>query len=439
MRGTMALAGRCLGTGLGAAAAAVAPGAAAAQQVQTGMIVSAGVDAESNPYSSTTDDKAAVAATAELRPRVRITDARTVIDISAGAQFRQFVSRYGLEDSYNVNANAASRVTERLTVRTSGFFSSTESGFNGLNRPALSAYVPTFATGAGGGAIVSPEPVGTPDLLVSTTPNLLVDTPLGTLTDVTVLGQRTRVKAWGSGLGFDARLSDRTNLSTDFNAQAERFSRLGLGDFDSYNGEAQFSRGLTELTSVGVIGGFGLTDYLGGRVGDARNAFGLLSLDRRFSARWSLSASVGASYTSIHQRLGQPDTHFTALNVRGQFCWQDSLQRLCLTANRSPQPSANGNVRVADALGVDFSRRLSERERLTITASYNRTGPGRGVAANLGAITFAGATARYDKQLTDRATLFTSASINQIYGGLASRRPNVGAAAGVQFRLGALR
>ncbi|MHA6723761.1 hypothetical protein [Sphingomonas sp. RS2018] len=401
----------------GAVFAFAAPGILTAQTVQTGMTVSGGVTAETNPYNEAGTSGVSVAATAELRPRLRYRTESTTIDLAGSAQFRQFLRRYGLEDNYGATSDIISRISENATLRARAGYGYNQGGFGGFGRPTLSAGDPL---------------VNTPDFVLPDVPFIP--------TDVTILGQRTRVSSFDANTGIDYRLSQRTQVSIDAGARTMRFGGPFLSDFNSLSTQARVNRVLDERTSVGVIGSFAKSDFLRTRIGDSETVSALLALDTRVAARWTISASAGIARTSLQQGVGQPDISFSSLTTNIQACSQGEFSRFCLNAQRSPQPAANGDVRISDTIGADYSYRLSPGSQISVGGNYARTGRGRVVAANLQPpLDFAGAFARYDRRLTENMTFFTSANYSKIFGSTQPRRANAGIAVGIQLGLGALK
>ncbi len=424
---------RLAGRWLGAAAAIGAPGALSAQTTQTGMVVSAGVNAESNPYSTIGSDRAGLSADLTLQPTLRLRGSDVSVDVDGSATFRQFVERYGLEDNYGLNANAASRLNERVSVHASGSASYNEGGVSRLFDTFGSAF-PAFSR-ADDPTTAATVPV-TDALAVPIT--TFADLPV-VLTDVTLLGRRVRTSAFGFAGGMDAQLDGRSTLAADLSGQVLRFPRQSGIDYNNATAQASYSRRLSELTSVGLVGSFSRSNFLDTRVGDTDTATALVSVDRRFSERWRLSAGIGASFSDIRQPAGLPDVHLTAVNVRGTFCWQDPRSSLCISGARSPQPAATGSVRISDTLSVNYSRTLSARENVTLGGFYTRTGRGRGVATALPGIDLEGVSAGYSNRFRERTSLVVSANVSRFGGAQSGERTNVGASIGVQTRFGALR
>lgn len=388
--------------------------AAGAQQTQTGLLVSTGGSVETNPYNDPNVDGAAVAATAEIQPLLRVQDETTTIDLRGSAQFRQFFRRYGLEDSYGFNAGSTSRVSERLTLRTRGAFNYTDGSYGGFGRPGISPADPTVPL-----------------------PELPPPGPTWGLTDVSLLGQRTRTTAFDFGTGADAQLTAYSRVSLDVDGRTMRFKNRGFGDYNNVSAEMNYSHRLSELTSVGLIGSVSRTDYRGAQAGDARVYSIMGSVERRLGANWNLSASGGMSFTKSAQTVGLPDINTSAFTARLRFCRQGEFSQFCVNANRSPEPTADGGVRVSNAISVDYSLRVAERDRLSLAGSFARTGAGRAAGMTLPAIEFVSASARYDRDISQKLTAFVSANLSKVFA-RPSRDANVGVNAGVQFRFGAL-
>jgi hypothetical protein len=422
--GRARLAGPCL-----AAVIAAGPWALQAQTVQTGVTVSAGASAETNPYFLANTDGVYPAVTGEVRPRLSARTQTSSFDLDGFFQFRQFLREYGLEDNYGASANMRTRVSERLTLRANTGFSSTRGGFNPIGRPALSPLVPPILT-PGAGSINDPLQVAPPGTVIGDR--------IGLITDPTVLGQLGRVNNFRGLAGLDAQLSPRSTLSADINASATRVGGPGLLDINSVSAEARYSRTLNESTSIGLIGSYGISDFLGTQVGDAQVASALVSLDRSFGPRWSASLAAGLSHTRVEQGPGFDDRTFVAFNARARICREGDLSRFCFTGSRSPAPAAFGGVFITTALGADYTRRISERERISLAGSYTNTGGGRTALGVQPSFELANASARYDNQIAQRLSLFVTGSFGKIWDNLTSRRANVGAAAGLQYRFGAL-
>jgi hypothetical protein len=414
---------RRAGLCIGVAALTGLPSLAWAQEVRTGLIASTGVSVESNPYNASNSGGVGVSADAEVRPSLSVRDETTQVQMRGSAQLRQFFQRYGLEDNYSFDTSIVSRRSDRVTLRGSGSFGYTAGGYNLYGRPSLIAPDPINSS--------LNDPVGG-----VVTPDLTLQNPLNGLTDVNLIGQRTRLTSFGSSLGADFVLSPRSNLSADVNAQGIRYKASSAQDYNTLGGELRFNHSFDELLSVGLIGSYNRTNYFDPSQGDAGVISALLSVDRKFGERWSASVALGASFTNIEGRLGLPATRYNTVTARLRFCRQGEFTRLCVSGSRSPQPAINGNVRVSTNVNADYSVRTSERGRLTLGGSYAQTGRGHTPLVSDPAIDFVSGSARYDNDFNRKMSAFISASISKISSPFAPRRANIGAAIGLQIHLG---
>lgn len=218
-----------------------------------------------------------------------------------------------------------------------------------------------------------------------------------------------------------------------------RFKANAFGDYDYITEELRYSQILTDRTTVGAIVQFGQTDYRGGRLGDANSINGLLSVEHRLDERLKGSISAGVAVTKIRQQLGLRDEKLESFTLRGQLCREGERTNFCLNAQRSPQPSANGSVRTAQSLGLDYWQRISPRERFSLSAGYAHTSRARLNVINAPAVEFASASARYENDIRKNTAAFASVNFSKIYQTGVSRRANFGGMVGIRFKFGASR
>lgn len=429
-------AGRCIGL-----VVLTGAGTAYAQEVRTSLTASTGASVETNPYNEPNSSGAEFAANAELRPMLSWNDEKTTLDLRGLAQFRQFLHRYGLEDNYSLDGQIVSRRSARVTLHGTASFSYSEGGFGSFGRPSITAADPliplTDPSGAAGSSGLTGAGSGDAAGAATAAPSL--QNPLISLTDVNILGQRTRIRSIASMVGADVQLSARSQLSADLNARSMRFQTASYQDYNVLGAELRYNHSFNDLSSVGLIGSYSRTNYLDASEGDANVFSALASLDRRFGSRWSASLALGASFAEIDGRLGRPDLHYTSLTTRLRFCRQGEFSRFCLSGERSPQPAVNGNVRVSDSVAADYMLRLSQHQRFSLSGSYARTGRGRDPAVSDPAVQFASGSARLDNDFGQRLTAFATASVSKIFSPIAPRRANIGGAIGIQVHIGGAR
>lgn len=402
---------------LGLAVLAGMSSAAGAQGTQASVSVSTGASVETNPYNTPGVDNASIAATASVSPSIQWTGEQTTAGLSGTANFRQFASDYGLDDSYGLNGNVSTRVSERVSVYSSAGLNSSRGGFNNFARAGLLPGDPL---------IPNPDP----DVPVIVDPSII---------DVSLLGQRMRTTSFNFGLGANAQVAQYSTVSLNVSGQGSRFKQAGFGDFNSISGQASYSHQLSETTSIGISGALSRSDYLGTRVGDAVTRSLSGTFDRRLGEVFTLFISAGYSRTRIDQLLGTPDTTFSSLTGQLRLCKRGERTNLCFAGSRSPEPSANGNVRVNNTFSGDYSLRVSERESISLTGSYARTGRGRGVAAALPGVDFASAGVRYDNRLRNNLTFYAGTNMSKIFQSVGRNGTNFGVNMGLQYSFGVLR
>lgn len=402
---------------LGLAVLAGMSSAAGAQETQASLSVSTGASVETNPYNTAGNNDASIAATFDVRPSVQWRSEQTTANLSGNAQFRQFTSRYGLEDNYSIGGNISTRVSERLTVFSNAGLSYSQGGFDNFGRSGLYPGVPII-------------PENDPALPVVVDPAII---------DVSLLGRRTRTTALDFGLGANAQVSAYSTLSLTASGRTSEYRQSGLGNFATISGSAAYSHQLSDTTSIGLSGGLNRTDYRNTRVGDARTSSLSGTYDRRLGEAFSLFLSAGIARTRIDQPIGLPTSKFSSLTASARLCKRGELDSLCIAGSRSPQPSAIGNVRVNNTITGDYSRRLSERESISLNGSYARTGRGRGIAGALPGNDFASAALRYDNRLRDNLTFYAGTNFSKIYGSSSRNGNNYGVNIGLQYSFGVLR
>jgi hypothetical protein len=95
-------------------------------------------------------------------------------------------------------------------------------------------------------------------------------------------------------------------------------------------------------------------------------------------------------------------------------------------------------VRVSSTITGDYSIRLSDRERVSLSGSYAKTGRSRDLSLGAQpALDFVAASARYDNQINNKLTAFITANVSKTYSSLLRRKANVGIAMGLQYSFGA--
>lgn len=385
---------------------------AASAQGMTGEVeISAGGVVVDNPYLDETDSSVTAAATIEIRPRLTYDDSVTQIDLTALAQGKAYVDTYDFEDNYGVSANLRHRASEKVQLRASGSVTSSVARGTDLFGGVL----------PGEGPALPETPAPLP------------------IEDITTLGQRGRTNAISLGTGVDLTLDARNRLAFDNTYQRLSFSHANATDYSIFQGEARYTRILTERTSVGIIGGYQISDYADRLIPDARSVLGLVSVSHRFDEAWSLTASVGVNRTRIEASAARPSRTQTTLASRASLCRRDSREALCVEFRRQPQATAFGGVRTSSAASVNYNYRVSEYETITLGGSYSRSSALDGGPTLIPAATFAGVRGRYDRRLAERLSVYAEAGVDRIYRNDLSIEPRKMVGVGVSYTFGRLR
>lgn len=398
---------------LGCAASALAvANAAVAQESRGGVEIRMGAEVAQNPYlESGVGGGASAAVIGEVRPWYRQQSELTTFDLQGLVQARQFSSRFGLEDNYGASARIAHRASERVSV--SGRASVTSSASR----------------------------LGTSFDRLGTNPDdpALAPLPIDPLPeDPTLLGERGRTTALSAGAGVNYMIDERHQIATDLDFRDLSFGRVTARDYRSYAAQTRFTRVIDAATGIGVALGYRVTDYESTMIGDADTLTAMGSVTHRFNERLTLDASLGAARTEVEAGGGTPRRTFTSLAAGSSLCSRDSRGGLCVSYQRQPQASALGTVRSSDSLGLSFSRRLSERDNLSMGANYSRSGT-IGGGAGISRIELLRGQATFQRRFTERVSGFLAASAAKTYRPDLAVKPNVNVGAGIAIRLGSRR
>ncbi len=397
----------------GAAAAAacglVACPAASAQGIRGEVEVSAGAAVVDNPYLEADNSGVTAAANIQIQPRLSYDNSVTQVDIVALAQGKAYASSYDFEDNYALSAALRHRVSERMQFRANGGFRSTAS--RGID------------------LLPGNFPIDGPAL-----PETPVPLPIE---DITTFGQRGRTSAFNFGTGVDWTIDARNRLSFDHTFQRSTFDQANTSDYNIYQGEARYTRILTEQTSVGLIAGYQISDFGDPLSPDAGSVLGLASISHRLNAAWSISASAGVNRTRIDASALQPGRFFTTLATRVGVCRRDNREALCVDLRRQPQPAASGNVRNSTLVSANYSYRLSEYDSVTLSGSYSRSSALEDLGRVIdGTTEFISVRGRFNRRISERLTAYAEAGVDRISGFDESIEPRKMIGVGVSYTFG---
>lgn len=395
-------------------------GGAAAQEMRGGVDVSLGAEVISNPYLAQVDTGAAAAATMEVRPWLRESDGLTAFDLRGYARLRQYSRYHGLEDDYGASAGISHRANERLTLSGNARLSST------VSRGGFAAIVPPDSIGTPGGGVGVPPPPGPIDEIFDP--------------DVTLLGQRGRATTISAGMGASYIMDERHSGGVNFHFRDASYDVPGAQEYQSYGASAHVTRILNERTNIGTEVSYTKTDYAGPGSGDAESIVAFGTLSHRMDEVWTLQASAGAAFTQTDPTPAIPRRKVTTLATNASLCRRYSEGSFCLGYSRLPQPTGYGGVRTTDALSMNYSRRLSERDSVSATVGYSHVGAAAALVGNrFGKVEYVSASAMFSRVFNERLSGFVRTTSHRSFYSGRTVDPSVSLSAGVTVRLGRTR
>jgi len=427
------------GCALGAIALALvaAPSAVSAQtEGRFSADASATAGYANNPFSILGDDTGSALVTLDIAPRYQILTERSTVTLSGDANVQQYLRRYGRNDSYSGAVDYQLRPSERITAHTRLDLSSAVLG-------SYNSYLP-FGTGLGSTGFGSPGTgtigTGTTGTTTGTTTGVI---PVGTvglapgLTDIGLYGLRNRRKTAQLSGDVGVTLSARDSLTVSGYAQATRYNGIAqLGDFEAYSGSLGYSRRVSAQWNVGLRASASSFNYrtVGG---DSRVYPVEATVSGRLNQFWTINGSLGATFVDS-DALGS--TRQTSLSGSLNLCRQGNLSTLCIQAARQVSPTGFAGSQYVTTAGATWSRRLSERENLSLSGTYSKVGGNRAQSLVPGLQDeFAQGVVSYDRRISQRLRLLTSANYRQFLTGNSGRPADFGGQIGVAYRLGDLR
>ncbi|MCR8526414.1 hypothetical protein WB334_25890, partial [Escherichia coli] len=141
---------------------------------------------------------------------------------------------------------------------------------------------------------------------------------------------------------------------------------------------------------------------------------------------WTADGALGVTFVDSG---AAGSTRQTSLSGSGNLCRRGEVSTLCLQASRQVSPTGFAGTQYVTTAGLNWARRLGERENLTLSANYSNVGgdDARLIPDGVPLQTeFGQLVAGYDRQLTRRLRLVASASYRQLFGGNDGRPKDFG-------------
>ena len=432
---------RRLSFGMGASVLVAGIGISAPAAAQDRLTVDASLSGgvASNPFLENGGNTPTTAsATLSISPAYLIDRGLTRFELRGDATITEYLKRYPNSDSFGVSASGSHRVSERTSLNAQlGYTNSVVGAFNDLGVAGTGIIIPSI-TPVLPAAAADPNTVIQPAL---TPPALGIGSNL--TTDPSLGGIGRRRQSYTGGAGFSTGLGERDRVDFGVSVVASRARAGALDDFNYVAPHLGYRRAIRQGLDITADVGVGHANYLRTRQGDATTFSPSLGTSYRIAEGTSLNLSVGV--TIVQARLLQAGASRTTTSFSGQasLCKQDSRWNACISGSRAALPSAAQGVRLQTAVSLSAGIRLSERDTLSASSSYSRSGAPLGVTPTTVPIAFSTRTeylslrGQYDRRLSQRLFGFVSAGAAKAYGDQrSSGDPSYEARVGVRIRFG---
>lgn len=398
-----------------------------AQAVRTGVDLSAEAEAISNPYLDEASPDWVGAGTLEIRPWLVSETAKDRLELEAFARGRAFTSGYDFEDSYGGSLRATHRASPRTNYygQASVVSTSARSNFsrfdrNGFDRDPLTPLDPSTP------AVPGEPPVGLGPVVVPP------------LDDLTIVGLQGRTTTLALAAGMNRQLDTRSTLSANLGYDKLWVEGNQISGYDSVSLDLSYSRRLSAQTSVGLSANAGQTRY-DGAFPKTTTLGGYVNAEHQFNSTWSLTGAIGVSYSRSPATALVPEVEQIGLAGNVSVCRTQPSSRLCLGVSRSQQPSTLGQVRSSDSVNVNYSERLSARDRVDLYGNYARSSAPDEIATGFDEIKIVSVGATLTRTLTPRLEGYLFGRASRSYGGYLADEPSISFGVGIRALLGARR
>lgn len=387
-------------------------GTVQAQAPQATVDVSAGASVSTNPFLYV-DSETAAAATLEVRPMIIWENESGRTSFDGNLRFAQYSKRYGNDFSGRVGVVSSQKLDERTMLSMVASYQTSRSVVqDGFFFPIEAPLDP--------GSI--PDPTIPP-------------------VDTSIAGVRTRRQNASASIGVNHAIDERSSIDAGLSLDAAFVDRNVGFDYRDVSGHVGYQRKLSERTTLTASVEAGRVDYLGRRIGDSTIISPQLGLRQQLNSRLSLIAGAGISYVRTDVGTGS-NRGRTSFSGNVGLCDQGLNRTLCVSANRSAQPTALGGVSNVTAIAVTYDAQLSEKDRLAFSGRYGRTDQSgaNGFPLQTRITDIVGASATYSRKLSDRVSLNVTPAYTKLYGDTQGRRDaNYSLMVGVTVRFGKLR
>lgn len=333
----------------------------AAQNRTTSLDATVSAGASSNPFLLSEDSQSSAYLEGVLSPQWELADERGSYQAGGYVRGVHYLNRYGDTWSLAAFLRGQRALNAKWDLRASLELSSSivgeQSGF-GFARP--------FAPIEGGGGGDLPLPLPGEGVVAAPATGPLPSSGLFP-SDITLLGQRSRQTNYGSSLGVNYRLSERTSLSADANIRRASY-RSSLFSSTEYGATLGYSRALSPVTQVGARVSVQTIDYDAG--GNARIYQPQITASSRLNPRWRIAGGLGLLLLR-NDVLNRRDTS-TGLSADVNLCRDGERTELCLAGNSGASPSALGVATQRFGVSGNYLYRFNETDSAGVRVDYSR-------------------------------------------------------------------
>ena len=365
--------------------------------------------ADSNPFLEP-GGASSLSGTIQVDPKVYWEDETTSVVLDANLRTTQYMRRYGNDIGGGVGVVATKQLDTRTELTANARFVSSRSTLKDFFLGSLNAPL---------------VPVEFQDV---------------TFNDVTFAGRRTRAETLNGFIGLSRVLSDADSVNITAATSYSRFGGADQLDYRTGSLGARYNRRMSERTTInaGALGT--VADYIGTKNGDARIISPQIGIENIINERVSWTASLGASVASVDNPLGvsRTKTYFTGSM---SICDRGVGSGICGSVSRSAEPTSLGDVRAVTNLAVVFDKRLSAKERLSLSGRYGQTSQTSTSLLGSGQpnTQLYGVSGTYSKDIGERLAFVVTPSFTKAVERRFRSEANYAINVGVRLRLGRLR
>ncbi|WP_145917005.1 hypothetical protein [Erythrobacter sp. QSSC1-22B] len=259
--------------------------------------------------------------------------------------------------------------------------------------------------------------------------------------DLTETGGRGRTNSYQLGGAVSHALSSLDSLSLGASVRFNNSDDPAASNYRSNSITGSYGRKLSNRTGLNAGVSVVWADYEGNsgpRRGNGTTIAPTVGISHRFSETLNANLNVGISITDVEGPNGESENN---VGFAGSFsvCQLQYNGNLCGTASRGAQATAFGGITSVTSAAVSYSRSLSLRDSVNVTARYSH----RGASLLPAQVGFDGsrsvfaASAGYDRKIAEQLFAFVSPSYAKTFGDVRSEnRENYQISFGLRYRFG---